>query len=143
MTVLALISIGVFAGVVSGLLGVGGGIVLVPGLVLVLGLTQHHAEGTSLVAIVPVVLVGAVSQRRYGNVRGKDALLLGGVSIGGATAGVVLANALSGQTLRIAFAVLMLLIAATLVRRTLRAGGEQGAGASGGADAGERPASNR
>lgn len=100
---------------------------LVPGLVLVLRLTQHHAEGTSLVAIVPVVLVGAVSQRRYGNVRGKDAVLLGVVSLGGSAIGVALANALSGQALRIAFAVLMLFIAARLVRRTLHPARRPGA----------------
>lgn len=124
MSVIALVAIGVVAGVVSGLLGVGGGIVLVPGLVIFLGLTQHHAEGTSLVAIIPVVLVGTLSQRRYGNVRGRDAVVIGLTSIGGAAAGVVLANALSGQALRIAFAVLMLLIAVRLVRKALRTPGD-------------------
>ena len=118
-SVAALILIGLLAGVIAGLLGVGGGIVFVPGLVLVLGLSQHVAEGTSLLAILPVVIVGAASQRRYGNVRGKDALLIGVLSLGGAAGGVALANALSGKALQIAFAALMLLIAAQLLRTSL------------------------
>ena len=64
-----LILIGLAAGALGGLLGVGGGVLFVPGLVIVVGLTQHEAEGTSLLAIVPVALVGALSQDRYGNVR--------------------------------------------------------------------------
>jgi uncharacterized membrane protein YfcA len=115
-----LILIGVAAGVLGGLLGVGGGVLFVPGLVIVVGLTQHEAEATSLLAIVPVALVGAVRQNRYGNVRRDDALLVGVLSVAGVAAGVALANALSGTALRTAFALLMLLIAAQLVRAALR-----------------------
>lgn len=118
-SIAALILIGLLAGVIAGLLGVGGGIAFVPGLVLVLGLSQHVAEGTSLLAILPVVIAGAASQRRYGNIRGKDALLIGVLSLGGAAGGVALANALSGKALQIAFAALMLLIAAQLLRTSL------------------------
>jgi hypothetical protein len=114
-----LVLIGIAAGALGGLLGVGGGVLFVPGLVIVIGLTQHEAEGTSLLAIVPVALVGALSQDRYGNVRRSDALLMGVLSIAGVAGGVVLANALSGAILRTAFAVLILLIAAQLVRRAL------------------------
>ena len=117
---LTLIAIGVAAGVVAGLLGVGGGVLFVPGLVIVAGLGQHEAEATSLLAIIPVAIVGTYRQDRYGNVRRRDALLLGGLSVVGAAAGVALANALSGRVLRDAFAALMVLIAAQLVRRTLR-----------------------
>jgi hypothetical protein len=115
-----LILIGLAAGVLGGLLGVGGGVLFVPGLVIVAGLTQHEAEASSLLAIVPVALVGAVRQSRYGNVRRDDALLMGVLSIAGVAGGVALANALSGGALRTAFAALILLIAAQLVRRTLR-----------------------
>ncbi len=115
-----LILIGVAAGVLGGLLGVGGGVLFVPGLVIVVGLTQHEAEATSLLAIVPVALVGAVRQNRYGNVRRDDALLVGLLSVAGVAGGVVLANALSGTVLRSAFAVLILAIAAQLVRTALR-----------------------
>lgn len=119
-----LVLIGVAAGVLGGLLGVGGGVLFVPGLVIVVGLTQHEAEATSLLAIVPVALVGAVRQNRYGNVRRDDALLVGVLSVAGVAAGVVLANALSGTVLRSAFAVLILAIAAQLVRKALREGRE-------------------
>jgi uncharacterized membrane protein YfcA len=114
-----LILIGLAAGVLGGLLGVGGGVLFVPGLVIVIGLTQHGAEATSLLAIVPVAAVGALSQDRYGNVRRGDAMLMGVLSIAGVAGGVVLANALSGPVLRSAFAALILLIAVRLVRRAL------------------------
>lgn len=118
-SILALVLIGLLAGVIAGLLGVGGGVVFVPGLVIVLGLSQHVAEGTSLLAMLPVVIAGAASQRRYGNVRRRDAITIGVLSVGGAAGGVALANALSGKVLQIAFAALMLIIAAQLLRRAL------------------------
>jgi uncharacterized membrane protein YfcA len=113
------IVIGLAGGVIAGLLGVGGGVLFVPGLVIFLDLTQHQAEATSLLAIVPVALVGAVVQDRYGNVRRGDALLLGLLSVAGAAAGVALANAVSGKVLQVAFAAFTLVVAAQLVRRTL------------------------
>jgi uncharacterized membrane protein YfcA len=117
------IVIGVAAGIVAGLLGVGGGVLFVPGLVILLGLDQHQAEATSLLAIIPVAIVGTYAQDRYGNVRRADALLLGMLSLLGAAGGVALANALSGTLLRDGFAVLMVIVAAQLVRRALREDG--------------------
>jgi uncharacterized membrane protein YfcA len=116
----AAIAIGAAAGVIAGMLGVGGGVLFVPGLVFVLGLGQHEAEATSLLAIIPVAIVGTYQQDRYGNVRRRDALVLGLTSVAGAGAGVALANALSGEVLRDGFAALMVLVAAQLVRRALR-----------------------
>jgi uncharacterized membrane protein YfcA len=120
--VIGAIAIGVAAGVVAGLLGVGGGVLFVPGLVIFLGLGQHQAEATSLLAIVPVALVGALRQDRYGNVRRGDALVLGLLSLVGAATGVALANLISGEALRVGFALLILFVAAQLVRSTLREG---------------------
>jgi uncharacterized protein len=111
--------IGVCAGVVAGLLGVGGGVLFVPGLVIFIGLGQHQAEATSLLAIIPVAIVGTYKQDGYGNVRRHDALLMGLLSIAGAAAGVTLANALSGTVLRVGFALLMVLVAIQLVRKAL------------------------
>jgi uncharacterized protein len=119
--VIGAIAIGLAAGVIAGLLGVGGGVLFVPGLVLFLGLNQHQAEATSLLAIVPVAIVGTYRQDRYGNVRRHDALMLGLLSLAGAAAGVALANALTGIILRDAFAALMLIVAAQLVHRALHA----------------------
>jgi uncharacterized protein len=114
------VAIGLAGGVIAGLLGVGGGVLFVPGLVIFLGLDQHHAEATSLLAIVPVAIVGTYRQDRYGNVRRDDALLLGLLSVAGAGAGVALANALSGRVLRDAFAALIVIVAAQLAHRALR-----------------------
>lgn len=116
------------AGVVSGLLGVGGGILFVPALTLVLGLTQVKAEATSLLAIIPVALVGAVRQRQYGNVRVREGAIVGALSALGVAGGVALANALSRRELKIAFAVLMMVVAVQFVRRVVRA--RRSAGAS-------------
>jgi uncharacterized protein len=117
--VIGAIAIGLAAGIVAGLLGVGGGVLFVPGLVLFLGLDQHQAEATSLLAIVPVAIVGTYRQDRYGNVHRADALLLGLLSVAGAAAGVALANALSGTVLRDAFALLLVIVAAQLTHRAL------------------------
>ncbi|HEY7960489.1 MAG TPA: sulfite exporter TauE/SafE family protein [Solirubrobacteraceae bacterium] len=116
------LAIGLAAGALAGLLGVGGGVLFVPGLVLLLGLGQHQAEATSLLAIVPVALVGAFNQNRYGNVRRREALVIGLLSLAGAGGGVALANALSGRVLRDGFALLMLLVAGQLARKALSEG---------------------
>lgn len=112
--------IGLVAGVAAGLLGIGGGALFVPALVLVLDLPQVDAEATSLLAIVPVALVGAVRQHAYGNVRVRDGLLVGGLAIPGAALGVVLVNALPERAIEIAFASFLLWVAARLVRRDER-----------------------
>jgi uncharacterized membrane protein YfcA len=78
---LAAAAIGLAAGVLSGLFGVGGGILFVPALTLLLGLSQLDAEATSLAAIIPVVLAGVWRQRAYGNVRTRPALTIGIASV--------------------------------------------------------------
>jgi len=112
--------LGLAAGVLAGLFGVGGGILFVPTLTLVLGLTQIHAEATSLLAILPTALAGAWGQRRYGNIRRKAALVLGVAAVGGVEAGVQIATVLPEHALRRLFGVLMLAVAAQLAWRVLR-----------------------
>ena len=102
------IAIGLAAGVTSGMLGVGGGILFVPGLVFFLGMSQLGAEATSLLAIVPVALVGAWRQRGYGNVRLRDGLLVAAMSPLGVLAGVALANNLPERVLELSFAAVQL-----------------------------------
>lgn len=111
---------GAVAGVVSGLLGVGGGILFVPALTLALSLSQVRAEATSLLAIIPVALVGATRQHRYGHVVLRDGLVLGALSVVGVLAGVALANVLPQRALKLAFAGLMLVVALQLLRRYWR-----------------------
>lgn len=114
-------AMGLCGGVVSGLLGVGGGILFVPALTLVLSLTQVKAEATSLLAIIPVALVGAARQRRYGNVSLKEGAIVGALSALGVAGGVALANTLPQRALKILFAVVMLIVAAQFLRRFVRA----------------------
>lgn len=109
--------VGVLAGIASGLLGIGGGILFVPALTLLLGLHQVEAEATSLLAIVPVALVGSWRQHRYGNLRMADAGVIGVLSIVGVLAGVAAANALPERALRIGFALLLASMALQLLRR--------------------------
>jgi uncharacterized membrane protein YfcA len=119
--VLAVVAIGFAAGAAAGLLGVGGGALFVPALVLLLGLSQLEAQATSLLAIVPVALVGAARQHRYGNLRPRDGALLGVLASAGALGGVALANALPERALEVTFAILQLVVALQLARRALRA----------------------
>ena len=120
MSVVAAIGIGLIAGAVAGLMGVGGGILFVPALTIFLDHTQIEAEATSLVAIVPVALVGAWRQAGYGNVRLRDGVLVGLLSPAGVVAGAVVSNALSQRALEVGFAILILVIAFRLVVAALR-----------------------
>jgi uncharacterized protein len=121
MSELAAIVIGFAAGAVGGLMGVGGGILFVPALTLFLDESQLRAESTSLLAIIPVALVGAWRQHNYGNVRLRDGLLVGALSPLGVLLGTFVANAVSERALEVGFACLILFVAAQLVRRALRA----------------------
>ena len=118
--VAATAALGFAAGVTSGSLGVGGGILFVPALVLVLGEKQIAAEATSLLAIVPVAAAGAWRQRAFGNLRLRDGLLVGALSPLGVALGTLLANALPSRDLKIAFAIVQLFFAYRLARRALR-----------------------
>ncbi len=72
--------LGFAGGAVGGLIGVGGGILFVPALAIFLDEPQIRAEATSLVAIVPVAIIGAWRQNSYGNVRVRDGLIVGALS---------------------------------------------------------------
>ena len=114
------IVIGLAAGVVAGLLGVGGGTLFVPALTIGLGLSQLDAEATSLLAIIPVALVGAARQRAHGNVDLRTGVILGLLGAAGAVGGAALANAVPQRALEVSFAVFILFVATQLVRRALR-----------------------
>ena len=114
-----LVSLGFAAGIAGGLLGAGGGVLFVPALVLFAGQSQLGAEATSLVAIALVSLVGTWRQRRYGNVRLRDGLLVGILSPLGVLVGVALANAASERALELSFAAVQLLFAWQLAKKTV------------------------
>jgi len=109
--------LGFAGGMLGGLVGVGGGVLFVPALAIFLDQSQVHAEATSLFAIAFVAFLGAWRQRGYGNVRLRDGVLVGVLSPVGVAAGVVISNAVSQRTLELAFAALILMIAAQLIRR--------------------------
>jgi uncharacterized membrane protein YfcA len=116
-TILLVLALGFLAGVLAGLFGVGGGILFVPTLTLGLGLTQLHAEATSLLAIIPTVAAGTWRQQRYDNVRWRPAIVIGLAAIGGVEAGVAVAEAVSEDVLRRLFGVLMVVVAAQVAWR--------------------------
>lgn len=124
------LAVGLAAGVASGLLGIGGGVLFVPGLVIFLELDVLEAEATSLVAVTIVAVVGAWRQRTHGNLRVRDGVAIGLLSPLGVAGGVALANAAPERALELGFAGVQLYFAYELMRRAL--------GARGGADA--RPA---
>ena len=119
MTYLLAVALGLAAGFLAGMFGVGGGVVFVPALVA-LGLDHHAAIGTSLLAIIPTVLVGTWSQSRYGNVRWRSALVLGVAAAVTAQGGAALAETLSDATLRRLFAGLLVLVAGQVAWRARR-----------------------
>jgi uncharacterized membrane protein YfcA len=108
-------------GLAGGLVGVGGGVLFVPALTIFLGLSQVEGEATSLMMIVIVALVGAARQRSYGNVRLREAAIVGVLSPLGVLIGVAASNAVSQRALELSFAALVLFVAFGLVRRALSA----------------------
>jgi len=118
-TIAFALALGLAAGVLAGMFGVGGGILFVPTLVA-LGLGQLEAQGTSLLAILPTVLVGAWNQHRYGNLRARTAVVVGISSVIGVEVGARLVTALPESTLRRLFAILLFAVAVQLAWRTRR-----------------------
>jgi uncharacterized membrane protein YfcA len=113
-------ALGILAGILSGLFGVGGGIVFVPALTLGVGLSQLHAEATSLVAMIPVVGLGAYRQYRQGLVRVDVSVAVGLTSIPGVLAGAAIATSLADDTLKKAFGAFLCVIAVQMALRGRR-----------------------
>jgi uncharacterized protein len=121
LVVVALVAFGVLTGILSGVLGVGGGIFMVPFLVLVVGLSQHAAQATSLLVVLPTAAVGSWSLYRRGVGDPPTALRMGLVGMVGSVAGTAVALSLPAQALRICFALLMVVVGVRLLRDALRA----------------------
>ena len=113
--ILALLAIGLTAGALAGLLGIGGGLLMVPAMVLIMGMDQHVAQGTSLLVIIPAAAFGSFTHHRHGRLALRDAgaLAVGGVL--GAILGSVTALSLDEELLQRLFAVLILFVAARLL----------------------------
>lgn len=120
LEIAAAIVIGLLAGALGGLFGVGGGVIFVPALVLLFDFGQVEAEATSLLAIIPVVVAGTWRQHLYGNVRWRPALVIGLTAVAGVELGVLTAKSLPEATLQRLFGVLLLVVAAQLAWRARR-----------------------
>lgn len=110
-----LAAVGTAAGVFSGLFGVGGGTVIVPGLVLWLGYGEREATGTSLAAIVLIASAAAAFQGLYGNVDLGKAALVGIPAVGGVLAGTWLQQRVPRRLISIGFAAVLVGVAVDLV----------------------------
>ncbi len=119
-----LVLIGVVAGFFSALFGVGGGIVIVPALVLLFSLADPVAKGTSLLVIIPTGLVGTIGNVRAGNANLPVAAVVGALGVVSAFGASQLSTALPVRLSRVLFAILLLAVAAQLVLR-LRRGEER------------------
>ena len=118
--VVLVILAGAVVGIVSALFGVGGGVLMVPFMVLALDLGQHTAEGTSLLVIVPTALVGTIAHYRSGYVDVSKAARLAAGGVLGAVLGALIGLDLSGQTLRRLLAVLIAFVGVRLIRDGLK-----------------------
>ena len=119
-TILLTIVAGIGVGVVSAIFGIGGGAVMIPFMVLVLGTGQHLAEGTSLLVVVPTSVAGVIAHRKNRYVSMRNFLGLGLAGIAGALIGARVALNLDGERLRLFFAVFLAAVGVNLVLRGLR-----------------------
>lgn len=114
------LGIGLVAGFFAGLAGIGGGVVIVPSTVLLLGLQQHEAQGTSLLAIVLTSVAGSLVNRRNQRLRATDGLVVGVGGIVGSLTGSRLALLIEARTLSVLFGLLVLFVALRTLYRSLR-----------------------
>ena len=112
---LLLIAVGAAAGILSGLFGVGGGTLMVPAAVILLGFDQHRAQATSLAAIVPIAAVGAFVFGRADSVNLVAAVVLAAGSLIGVQAGARLMHRLSAERLARIFGIFLVIVAVTML----------------------------
>ncbi len=112
-------ALGLLAGVLSALFGVGGGVVFVPTLIF-LGASARVAVATSLAAMVPVILMGSWRQTTYGAVTWRDAVVIGIASVPTAKLGEIVADDLPNETLQRLFALVLVVTAVQLALRAVR-----------------------
>ena len=119
MTLLVLAT-GVAVGAFSALFGVGGSVLMVPFMTLVLSYGQHTSEGTALLVVVPTAVAGVIAHRRRGFVDFRAGALLAAGGIFGAVAGARLALEISGESLKLGFAIFLVAVGLRMVVHGLR-----------------------
>lgn len=115
--ILSLIAVGLIAGAIAAALGLGGGIIFVPSLVVLFGLEQHVAQGTSLAVIFPTAIVATIAHAKMGSVRMAIAVPIGLAGIVGAIIGARVALQLDADLLRRMFGVFLILLALRMAWR--------------------------
>jgi uncharacterized membrane protein YfcA len=115
------VGIGLISGFFAGVAGIGGGAVIVPATVLLLGFTQHVAQGTSLVAIILTAIAGSFVNLRNKRVRLEDGLAAGGAGVVGSIVGAQIALGADGRTLSILFGVLIVVLSTRTLYQAIRA----------------------
>ena len=124
LEIAALITLGLFAGAMAAALGLGGGVIFVPSLVVLFGFEQHIAQGTSLAVIFPTAIVATVAHARMGNVRWRLSIPIGLAGIAGAVLGARIALQLDPDLLRRLFGAFLILLAARMAWRAWRINGQ-------------------
>lgn len=114
------LGIGLISGFFAGVAGVGGGVVIVPATVLLLGFGQHEAQGTSLVAIILTAIAGTVVNLRNKRVRPGDGLVAGLAGVAGSVVGAQIALGVEGRTLSLVFGALVMVLAVRTLYQAIR-----------------------
>jgi uncharacterized membrane protein YfcA len=115
-TILVIMIIGLLAGVLSGLVGVGGGIIIVPALVFLLGFSQHQAQGTSLgLLLLPVGILAVFNYYKQGYIDIKVVLIMSVAFVVGGWLGSKLSLSISEQLLKKVFAIILIVVAAKIL----------------------------
>jgi uncharacterized protein len=120
LDVVGYILLGLLSGTLAAALGVGGGVVYVPALVVIFSFDQHIAQGTSLAVILPTAVVATIAHTRHGNVQWKLAVPVAIAGIAGATMGATVALGLDEELLRRFFGVFLLIVAARMAWRAYK-----------------------
>ena len=116
-----LVMIGIISGIASGIFGIGGGVLVVPGLIYLVGFSEHRATGTSLAVLLPPIgLAATIEYYRHGNVDLRAALVIAAMMFLGGWAGALWADRLSGPYLRLAFGLFIVALGISLVFGALR-----------------------
>ena len=107
---------GLFTGLLSGTMGVGGGVIMIPAMILLFGFVDPTAKGTSLLVILPTAIIGTLRNRRSGNIDPKSALVVGSSGVASAFVGALGASALSPRLSGVLFAILLIVSAVQMLR---------------------------
>ncbi|MBK9191716.1 MAG: sulfite exporter TauE/SafE family protein [Crocinitomicaceae bacterium] len=122
-TVLILVLIGVFAGAISGFIGVGGGVIIVPALVYFLGVSQHTAQGTSLLLMLPPIgILAVMNYYKAGQINWTHGIVIASTFIIGAYFGSKLSLKLNANVVKLVFGVFMLYVSARMIYTSLKSG---------------------